>query len=214
MSRPPSNNSNNLNANFEANRGRIIDFVQPLQSDYALYAQAGFPGYEMPNLSVPYPTYVSPGSLAYSAYNPSMGSAYSAYNPSAYPLALGSQAAFTSPSAYATPSLGSAYTSPSAYTTPSLGSAYTHQGNNSDLHQKIETKIESIMQAQKAEALQSRVDNLTEQVRTLSRSIEMPLRRSSFDMDSRRCKEDSINSINSKLQQLAEDSRRQEHKFA
>ena len=221
MSRPP-NNSNSMSSNFDASRGRVIDFVQPLgcqyHPDYAIYSQAGFPGFD-PVLAAQYS-------------NIPPGAAYT--NPAYTPLAVSSQ--YTALNA-----LGSAYTPPTAYNPHALASAYNPTPHNpsayhyntlasptdsKELHQKIESRIDTILQQQKAEALQSKIENLTEQVRTLSRSMELGEfrgeRRSSMDNNNLRSSMDNLrrddeyqnNSINSKLQQLIEDSRRQELKFA
>jgi len=149
MSRPPSNHNQNMSANFDTNRGRVIDFVHPLQygyptpvhPDYALYAQAGFPGYESHLQAMPPPSMMPATLNLYNPYSPSMGAAY-----------------------HSTP-----YTPPQSF---NLGSSYAPPQDPSDLHQRIETKMDSILNAQKTEALSSQIDKLQDQVHGLTRKMQ------------------------------------------
>ena len=199
MSRPPSNHNQNMSTNFDTNRGRVIDFVHPLQygyaapvhPDYALYAQAGFPGYESHLQAVPPPSmmpatlYANANNNLYNPYSPSLGAPFYS-TPYTQPQSFGN-------------SLGSSYAAPQSFSN-NLGSSYAPPQDPSDLHQRIETKMDSILNAQKTEALSSQIEKLSDQVHGLTRKMQ--------------CNEFSTSNneevINNKLKALVAESKKQE----
>jgi hypothetical protein len=190
-----------MSSNFDTSNGRVIDFVHPLQyayanavhPDHALYAQAGFPGYDMQAMP---PSVMMPATLAHSYpfpsnFTPNLGSNFTPnlyspnYNPNLY-----------------TPSLASSYNPTPNYPTPNfpnLGTSYPQ--DPTDLHQRIETKMDSILNAQKTEALSNQIEKLSEQVSGLSRKVQCNEIKESNN---------SEEAINGKLKAILAESKKQE----
>ena len=151
MSRPPPNHQQQLSAAYS--RNNLIDFVHvpqvPLGQAYeegfhpSIYAQAGFPGYAVPG------------------YAPQLGVAYQPMP--AYPAGY--------PAGYPQPIAAPACL-PAASYAPELGSAVPPVESEAVLHQRINEKIDSIIQAQRDSMLSSKIESLSSKVQQLSHNLQ------------------------------------------
>ena len=151
MSRPPPNHQQQLSAAYS--RNNLIDFVHvpqvPLGQAYeegfhpSIYAQAGFPGYAVPG------------------YAPQLGVAYQPMP--AYPAGY--------PAGYPQPIAAPACL-PAASYAPELGSAVPPVESEAVLHQRINEKIDSIIQAQRDSMLNSKIESLSSKVQQLSHNLQ------------------------------------------
>ena len=148
MSRAPPNHNQQLASAYS--RNNLIDFVHvpqvPLGQAYeegfhpSIYAQAGFPGYAVPQ-----------------GYPAQLGVAYQPVQ--AYPVGY--------PQPIAAPAC-----LPAASYAPELGSAVPPVESEAVLHQRINEKIDSIIQAQRDGMLNSKIESLSSKVQQLSHTLE------------------------------------------
>ena len=148
MSRAPPNHNQQLSSAYS--RNNLIDFVHvpqvPLGQAYeegfhpSIYAQAGFPGYAVPQ-----------------GYPAQLGVAYQPVQ--AYPVGY--------PQPIAAPAC-----LPAASYAPELGSAVPPVESEAVLHQRINEKIDSIIQAQRDSMLNSKIESLSSKVQQLSHTLE------------------------------------------
>jgi outer membrane murein-binding lipoprotein Lpp len=150
MSRAPPNHNQQLSSAYS--RNNLIDFVHvpqvPLGQAYeegfhpSIYAQAGFPGYAVPQ-----------------GYPAQLGVAYQPLPVQAYPVGY--------PQPIAAPAC-----LPAASYAPELGSAVPPVESEAVLHQRINEKIDSIIQAQRDGMLNSKIESLSSKVQQLSHTLE------------------------------------------
>jgi hypothetical protein len=150
MSRAPPNHNQQLASAYS--RNNLIDFVHvpqvPLGQAYeegfhpSIYAQAGFPGYAVPQ-----------------GYPAQLGVAYQPLPLQAYPVGY--------PQPIAAPAC-----LPAASYAPELGSAVPPVESEAVLHQRINEKIDSIIQAQRDGMLNSKIESLSSKVQQLSHTLE------------------------------------------
>jgi hypothetical protein len=151
MSRPPRVNRNDLSSAYNQ---PVIDFVNkgyPVGTHYepSVYAQAGYPGYIQAGYYPP--------QAGYQAYDPgmyqTMAQPYQPYQPMAQPYQPMAQA--YQPVSYQQP------------TYSSLSSGETED----QMREKINAKIDAIIEAQRESSKEQRADLLSTQIDKLTRKV-------------------------------------------
>jgi len=173
MSRPPTN-AQHLSSSYD-NRNGLIDFVNvpvsQLNQSYSLddmhpsiYAQAGFPGYAGPAMGAAMGPVMGPTMMPMMmpATGPSMGAAMYPSSQALLPAPLGAGMQLYQTQGYPQPIAAPAYL-PAPEVTPIESEAV--------LHERINRKIDDIINAQKDNVLNSKIESISNKVEQLHHNL-------------------------------------------